>query len=129
MSEDLATLMRGIGKIAASLRERAETLKWANASHLHAVADSLDAEVEAAAPHRRKWRDAPVEKQIGTYKGAPITARVIETDHLEPIRAVFRQCGMYDAAADDRLCEDLRIAALGRAVEVPVVDMKEVARG
>lgn len=28
-------------------------------------------------------------------------------DKLEPIRAVFRQCGLYNHAADDLLCERL----------------------
>lgn len=36
-------------------------------------------------------------------------------DKLEPIRAVFRQCGLYNHAADDLLCELLAAAALDAA--------------
>lgn len=131
--DDLATLIRGIGKIAAALRERADTVKWANASHLHAIADSLDHEINNADPRRRQWRDAPPASdfvKVGTCRGTPVYA----TNLLAPIREVFRQCGMYDAAANDRLCGDLYEAVrkqlhplereiAERTVEVPVVNM------
>lgn len=120
--DDLAILIRGIGKIAAALRERADTVKWANASHLHAIADSIDHELQAVEPRRRQWRDAPT--------GPVVTCAGIDTipapdfDKLEPIRAAFRQCGLYNHAADDLLCQNLLDAATRRTVEVPVRDME-----
>lgn len=177
--DDMGTLIRGIGRIALAMRERADKLGFANASHLHAIADSLDAEVETACPQRRKWRDAPTtgravlaaegptrgEVLAGTYRGMPVyvngqpdappvtgigdagmlanvrkealgamaenlrqsRAELIgpmaiptdllgaSRDHLEPIRAVFRQCGMFDAAANDRLCSELHVAVWKQA--------------
>lgn len=172
--DDIATLIRGIGRIALAMRERADTVKWANASHLHAIADSIDHEINSVEPRRRQWRDAPAEQQgkaeviVGTYRGMPVRVRanapatftsviyegngeisegrrttvnvagdrvheelskaevnaLLFPDRVEPIRAVFRQCGMYDAAANDRLCLDLYLAVTKRAVVVPIVNQE-----
>jgi hypothetical protein len=139
--DDLAILIRGIGKIAAALRERADTVKWANASHLHAIADSIDHEINSVEPRRRKWRDAPIASETGraalaaagptlgdvlagTYSGVPVFMNGPGRDARDPIRAVFRQCGMFEAAANDRLCLDLYLAVTKRSVVVPIVNQK-----
>lgn len=135
--DELATLIRGIGKIAVALRERAENVKWANASHLHAIADSIEHEINSVGP-RRRWRDAPetaravlavagptrAEVLAGTYRGVPVFMEGPGRDAREPIRAVFRQCGMFDAAANDQLCLDLYLAVTKRSVVVPIVNQQ-----